>query len=136
MKTYNISINQSYLSNNITNIDINKIPELINDSIDTIFFNCSEALSVEDNNKVLQLLLEKLGLNGILNITILDVQLYISDFARNKITSNNFLQTMHKINNLITTDDIAATLYTQKYQIYQISSKDYQNYISIRKVLL
>ena len=68
MKTYNISINQSYLSNNITNIDISKIPELINDSIDTIFLNCLEALSVEDSNKVIYLLLDKLGLNGMLNI--------------------------------------------------------------------
>ena len=136
MKTYNISINQSYLSNNITNIDISKIPELINDSIDTIFLNCLEALSVEDSNKVIYLLLDKLGLNGMFNIVILNSYSYIADFMQHKITSNNFLQTIHKQNNLITIDDIISILDTKKYQIYQISYKDYHTHISIAKVSL
>lgn len=136
MKTYNISINQSYLSNNITNIDINKTSELVNDSIDTIFLNCLEALSFEDANKIIRLLLNKIGLNGLLHITILDSSLYISDFLKNKITSNSFLDTLHKTNNLITIDNIISILDAQKHQIHQISNKNYQIHVSLKKVLL
>lgn len=136
MKTYNISVNQSYLSNSSKNIDIKNMSELINDSVDTIFFNCSEALSLEDTHKTIGLLLEKLGLNGILNMEILCIFTYLEDFVKNKITSDNFLQTMHRTNNLITLDNIISCLDVQKHEMYQISYKDYKTYLSIKKVSL
>lgn len=136
MKHYNISINNNYLSNNIANIDISNINDLINDSINTIFLYCLAALTETEAKNTINILLDKLGLNGTLNVIILDTYEYLEDVLQGKISSQDCLNTLHQTKNLMSLDNIISILDTKKYQINQIITENYKTTISIKKVLL
>lgn len=136
MKTYNISVNNLYLSNNIQNIDVKDIDKLINDSVDNIFVYCLNVLPEEKAKLTIDTLLNKLGLNGNINISILNVNHYIKDFIEQKIAKQDFLNAIHQLQAIVTTDEIISSLDAKKYQIQQIADQQHSTSIVIRKISL
>jgi hypothetical protein len=96
------------------NVDIEKIDEITNGSIDKIICSVLDAFTIEERKQMLVKVMKKIKNNGELIIRFLDGQKICRDYANEKISSETLSSIINSIRSISSDIDIFDVVYNQK----------------------
>jgi hypothetical protein len=96
------------------NVDIEKIDEITNGSIDKIICSVLDAFTIEERKQMLVKVMKKIKNNGELIIRFLDGQKVCRDYANEKISSETLSLIVNSVRSISSDIDIFDVVHNQK----------------------
>ena len=129
-------MNPEKSSNNHINIALSNLDNIPNYSANNLICDCLEFVQTSFLNSVVSQILDKLGPNGILHLSIYNMRYDIKKYMDNKLEAQSLLSTIKKYNSIINLDYIMSLLNNQQFTIQQVEHTDNRTNIYIMRQAL
>ena len=130
----NINISDSADSKNLDGfhtVNIDKLDDIINHSVDVIYYGSFNNVGDQNLVPTLSNMLEKIRVGGTLVVKILNARTLSKLYFENSISSAEYLQSIKQANTLLTPEDINNTIDHSQFVLGKIEYQNYHTLVSI-----
>lgn len=136
----NINIVDSTDAKNLdgfTTISLDKLDDVVNHSIDIIYYGSFNNLKDKDLFPTMHSMLEKIRMGGTLVVKIINARMLAKLYFENSISSDEYLQAIKNANTLTTPEDINNNIDHNQFILGKIENQNHDTLVSIvRKEIL
>jgi len=132
----NINLYNSQAEQNLDgfdNIPLSKLDDIVNYSVDILFYREMNSLEPDQKNQILNVMLQKIRTGGSLVLKFVDSKILSKMYWDNQITSQAFMDKISNNKNITTPEEINEIVNKDEFTLSRIEHKEEQILVSINR---
>jgi hypothetical protein len=132
----NINLYNSQAGQNLDgfdNIPLSKLDDIINYSVDILFYREMNSLEPDQKNQTLSVMLQKIRTGGSLVLKFVDSKILSKMYWDNQITPQEFMEKISNNKNITTPEEINEVVNKDEFVLSRIEHKEDQILVSINR---
>lgn len=115
------------------NIPLSKLEDIVNYSVDILFYREMNSLEPDQKNQILSLMLQKIRTGGILILKFVDSKILSKMYWDNQISPQAFMDKISNNKTITTPEEINETINKDEFVLSRIEHKEDQILVSINR---
>lgn len=132
----NINLYNSRAEQNLDgfdNIPLSKLEDIVNYSVDILFYREMNSLESDQKNQILSLMLQKIRTGGVLILKFVDSKILSKMYWDNQISPQAFMDKISNNKTITTPEEINETINKDEFILSRIEHKEDQILVSINR---
>jgi|688.fasta_scaffold300938_2 hypothetical protein len=132
----NINLYNSQVEQNLDGFDnmpLSKLDDIVNYSVDILFYREMNSLEPDKKNRILSLMLQKIRTGGILILKFVDSKILSKMYWDNQISPQAFMDKISNNKNMTTPEEINEVINKDEFVLSRIEHKEDQILVSINR---
>jgi hypothetical protein len=132
----NINLYNSQVEQNLDGFDnmpLSKLDDIVNYSVDILFYREMNSLEPDQKNQILNLMLQKIRTGGVLILKFVDSKILSKMYWDNQISPQAFMDKISNNKNITTPEEINEVINKNEFVLSRIEHKEDQILVSINR---